>query len=168
MRRRIYYLLPDVATARHTMDDLLLARVDEGHIHFLAKSGIDMSSLHEANLLQSSDIVRSAQFGLLMGAATGFGAGAAAVLIGGGLPAGLVILIGFLTGGLLGAWGASMIGISVPNARLRPFQAAVERGEILLMVDVPKARVEEIEALLQRLDPKAHLEGIEINMPAFP
>ena len=168
MRRRIYYLLPDVATAKHTMDDLLLARVDEAHIHFLAKPGVDMSSLHEANLLQSSDIVRSAQFGLLIGAATGFGAGAAAVLIGGGLPTGLVILIGFLLGGVLGAWGASMIGISVPNARLRPFEAAIEGGKILLMVDVPKGRVDEIETTLQKLEPQAHLEGVDTHMPAFP
>jgi hypothetical protein len=60
MRRRLYYLLPNVAVARNTMDDLLLARIDEGHIHFLAKPGVDLSNLHEANLLQSSDIIRSA------------------------------------------------------------------------------------------------------------
>ena len=28
MRRRIYWLLPDLASARRTMDDLLLARID--------------------------------------------------------------------------------------------------------------------------------------------
>src|SRR5438552_2571485 len=36
MRRRLYFLLPDVESARHTADDLLLARVEDRHMHFLA------------------------------------------------------------------------------------------------------------------------------------
>jgi hypothetical protein len=42
MRRRIYWLLPDLASARATMDDLLLARIDEGHIYFVAREDADM------------------------------------------------------------------------------------------------------------------------------
>ena len=71
MRRRIYWLLPDLASARRTMDDLLLARIAEPHIHFVARDGADMSGLHAANLLQSSDVVRSAQAGLVIGGAFG-------------------------------------------------------------------------------------------------
>src|ERR1700754_2520540 len=37
MRRRIYWLLPDLASARRTMDDLLLARIAEQHLHFVAR-----------------------------------------------------------------------------------------------------------------------------------
>ena len=37
MRRRIYWLLPDLASARRTMNDLLLARIAEQHIHFVAR-----------------------------------------------------------------------------------------------------------------------------------
>lgn len=36
------------------------------------------------------------------------------------------------------------------------------------MLDVPRSRVEEIEARLQASHPEAHLEGIEPNIPAFP
>ena len=39
MRRRIYWLLPDLASARRTMDDLLLARIAEQHLHFVAREG---------------------------------------------------------------------------------------------------------------------------------
>ncbi len=46
MRRRIYWLLPDLASARRTMNDLLLARVGDEHIHFVAKDGADMQGLH--------------------------------------------------------------------------------------------------------------------------
>ena len=61
-----------------------------------------------------------------------------------------------------------MIGVSTPSRRLRRFQPAMARGEILLMVDVPRSRVEAVEGRLQQLHPEAHLEGIEPNIPAFP
>ena len=71
MRRRLYYLLPDLPSARKIMDDLLLARIEERHIHFLAKRGTPMDGLHEANILQKSDLVHGAQRGVLIGAALG-------------------------------------------------------------------------------------------------
>jgi hypothetical protein len=61
-----------------------------------------------------------------------------------------------------------MIGVSTPSSRLKRFEAAIEQGQILLMLDVPRSRVEEIETRLQALHPEAHLEGIEPNIPAFP
>ena len=32
MRRRLYFVLPDVESARRTADDLLLARIEDRHI----------------------------------------------------------------------------------------------------------------------------------------
>jgi hypothetical protein len=73
-----------------------------------------------------------------------------------------------MLGGVLGAWSSSMIGVSTPSNRLRRFEAAIEQGQLLLMVDVPRTRVEEVEALLQTAHPEAHFEGVEPDMPAFP
>ncbi len=170
MRRRIYWLLPDLRSARKTMDDLLLARIENAHIHFLARDGADMTGLHAANVLQSSDLVRSAQMGLLIGAALGAAAGAmlaTSTLIGELSKPGVVGALAAL-GSLFGAWASSMIGVSAPSRRLKRFQAALQRGEILLMVDAPHRRVAEIEALLSERDPEAHFEGQEPNIPAFP
>jgi hypothetical protein len=171
MRRRIYWLLPDVASARRTMDDMLLARVDERHLHFVAREDMDISGLHEANILQTSDVVRAAQVGAIVGAVTGAAAGG---LLAWYLPAsgepprwGLIVLLA-VVGAVFGIWASSMIGVSTPSQRLRRFESAIEQGQILLMVDVPRSRVEEIEARLQQLHPEAHLEGIEPNIPAFP
>jgi hypothetical protein len=61
-----------------------------------------------------------------------------------------------------------MVGVSTPSNRLKRFAPAIEQGQILLMADVPRSRVEEIEARLQALHPEAHLEGVEPNIPAFP
>jgi len=171
MRRRIYWLLPDLASARRTMDDLLLARISEQHIHFVARDGQDMTGLHAANLLQSSDVIRAAQAGLIIGGAVGALLGVIVALfypIFGDTPQwGLIAVLSILGAGF-GAWASSMIGVSTPSNRLKRFEGAIAQGQFLLMVDVPRSRVEEIEARLESLHPEAHLEGVEPNIPAFP
>jgi hypothetical protein len=171
MRRRIYWLLPDLASATRTENDLLLARIAWQNIHFVGREGADMSGLHAANVLQTSDVVRAAQAGLVIGAALGAVIGVVAALffpIVGDEPQWGVPGVLAIFGAAFGAWASSMIGISTPSNRLKRFEPAIEQGQILLMVDVPRSRVEEIEARLQALHPEAHLEGVEPDIPAFP
>lgn len=170
MRKRIYWLLPSLASARRVMDDLLLARVDNRHIHFMARESVDLSGLHEANLLQSTDFVRSAQMGMVLGAAIGAAAGALLTLswLGDTLSKPALVAALAAVGAGFGAWSASMIGASMPSQRLRRFEPALARGEILLMVDVPNQRINEIEAMLHAKHQEGHDEGIEPNVPAFP
>lgn len=170
MRKRIYWLLPDHASARQTMNDLLLARIDEGHIHFAARDGAETEGLHMASILQTSDLVEAAQSGALIGAGLGAVAGALAaftVVSAGPMQAGVVVLVAGI-GAVLGTWSASMIGSSTPSRRLKRFETAMERGEYLLMVDVPRGRIQEIEAMLEARHPEGHFEGMEPNIPAFP
>ena len=171
MRRRIYWLLPDLVSARRTMDDLLLARISEPHIHFVAREDVDMFGLHAANVLQSSDLVRAAQAGLVIGGAVGAVLGVIVALffpIFGNAPEWGMVAVLAIVGAGFGAWSSSMIGISTPSSRLKRFGPAIEQGQILLMVDVPHSRVDDIESRLQALHPEAHLEGVEPNIPAFP
>jgi hypothetical protein len=171
MRRRIYWLLPDLACARKTMDDLLLARITEQHIHFVANEGTDLSGLHEANILQTSDVIRAAQAGLVIGGSAGALLGALVAVyfpIVGNEPQWGMVAVLAMFGSAFGAWSASLIGVSTPSNRLKRFTQAIEAGQILLMVDVPRSRVDEIEERLQALHPEAHLEGVEPDIPAFP
>jgi hypothetical protein len=170
MRKRIYWLLPDHASARRTMNDLLLARIDEGHIHFAASDNAETEGLHMASILQTSDLVVAAQNGALMGAGLGAAAGALAaftVVSAGPMQAGVVVLVAAV-GAVFGTWGSSMIGSSTPSRRLKRFEKAMERGEYLLMVDVPRGRIQEIEQMLASRHPEGHFEGVEPNIPAFP
>ena len=168
MRKRIYWLLPDLGSARRTMDELLLARITEHHIHFVAREGSSMDGLHAANVLQTSDLVEAAQSGALIGSGIGAASGvAAAFAFDPASPAGLVIGIA-AAGAMLGTWSSSMIGSSTPSRRLRRFEQAIGEGQYLLIVDVPRTRVGEIERLLERTHPEARFEGLEPNVPAFP
>jgi len=168
MRKRIYWLLPDLGSARRTMDELLLARIAEHHVHFVARDGAPMEGLHAANVLQTSDLVEAAQSGALIGSGLGAAGGvAAAFAFDPASPAALVIGIAAV-GAMLGTWSSSMIGSSTPSRRLKRFEEAIAEGQYLLIVDVPRTRIGEIERLLERTHPEAHFEGLEPNVPAFP
>ena len=170
MRRRILYVVPDLASARRMMDDLLLARIEERHIHFIGDAATSMTGLHEGILLQSSDLVHGAQQGLMIGALLGAGAGAAVVWAADGdinVPL-VVVLVAALLGALFGAWVSSMIGSSVPNSRLKAFERDIAAGKLVLMVDVPASRCEEVRARLHAIHPEIEDRGLDPHVPAFP
>ena len=170
MRRRLYFIMPDLASARKMMDDLLLARIEERHIHFLARRGTSMEGLHEANHLQKSDLVHGAQVGLALGALLGFIAGAIVVMtIAVDNRWQIVVVLGSgIVGALFGAWVASMVGSAVPNSRLKQFQSAIDEGRILVMADVPQHRIGEVREALHDRHPEAEDRGIDPHIPAFP
>ena len=170
--RRLYFLIPTIESAKTIVDELLLARVDQRHIHIAAADhhALIEANLPEANLLQESDFVPAVERGLAIGGATGILAGVAAVALPGiglALGGGAILGIG-LAGAGLGAWVSSMIGISAPSSRLTEFEDAIKQGGLLMMVDVPKQRVDEITDLIKKHHPEAEIEGTEPVIPAFP
>jgi len=168
--RRLYFTLPDINTARTVVDELLLKRIDSHHIHVLAREGTPLGDLPEASLFQKSDFIPAVERGLAVGGITGLLAGIAIVSLplaelslGGG-----AILGAGLAGAGIGAWVSSMIGVDVPNSQIHQFEQAIGAGEILMMVDIPKSRVEEVEALIYGHHPSAAAGGTEPHIPAFP
>jgi hypothetical protein len=169
MRRRLYFLLPDLASARQTANDLLLARVEDRHMHFLAKRGTDLGELHEASYLQKTDLRHGAGIGLAVGGLGGLVLGAVIVAFPpAGNPQLITVLVAAVIGAVLGAWMASMAAAAVPNSRLRQFQEDIDKGKILVMVDIPYGRVEEIRELVLGRHPEAVSGGQETRFPAFP
>jgi hypothetical protein len=168
--RRIYFLVPAVSSARLIVDELLLARIEEHHIHVVAREGTALEDLPEAKLAQSSDLVPALQRGVAAGGLAGILAGLLAITF---PPAGLVFGGGALVGMTLfgagfGAWMSSMVGVGLPSSRIEQYEKAIAAGELLIMIDVPPAQVEEIEALVSRHHPEAELEGVDPNIPLFP
>ena len=170
MRRRLYVVLPDLASARQTANDLLLARIEDRHMHFLARRDLALDELHPAGVLQKTDVRHAffidAGIGVLLGAAVGVWLKLGAL---GGFEFGVgTLVLCTIVGLMLGAWGATLIGVSTPSVKLKAYDADFDAGRILLMVDVPHARVAEIQDLLHRRHPEAADHGIDLTMPAFP
>lgn len=170
--RRLYFLSPHVNSAKQIVNDLLLARVDTGHIHIIGKdeSRLSEANLPGASLLEKTDLVPAFERGIVIGFATGLVAG----LIGSSFsPLGLdfdgATILGItLSGAVFGAWVSGMIGVSLHNSKLKRFEPAIEDGQLLLIIDVPKGRVAEISELVKRHHPEAGERGSEPTVPAFP
>ena len=171
MRHRLYYLLADVPAAHAAMNELLLARIEARHIHFMSGGASLPPELPEANLLQRTDIVRGAEMGMAVGAALGLLAGVGLLyyfdLDRAGVKA-AVVVIATLVGMLFGAWASSMQGASLPNSRLASFSADLEKGGILLIADVPSGQVDQVETMLAERHPEMRFRGEESHIPTFP
>lgn len=169
MRRRLYFLAPNLKVTRAILDELQLARITEKHISVIAREGTKLEDVPEATLLQRSDLKPAAEHGIGYGGVVGLLAGLVAVAI---PPAGLVLgggmLAGVLGGAGFGACVGGMIGVNAPNRELEEFEEAVKRGEILMLIDVPRMRVEEIEELVRSKHPAVEFEGVEPHKPVFP
>lgn len=171
MRHRLYYLLPDVEAARSVMRDLLLARIEARHFCFLTDGRPLPEDLPEAGLLQKTDLVRGTELGLAIGAVLGLAFGVGLMIYFGidrpGVKAALNVAT-VIVGMVLGAWACSMQAASMPNSRLAAFRADLDRGNILLSVDVPSGRIEEIESLVLSRHPESRFGGEESHIPTFP
>jgi hypothetical protein len=170
MRRRLYYVLPDLASAIQTANDLLLARIEDRHMHFVGRDGMSLGELHPASLAQTSDLRHSLQLGAALGLIGGLLLGVylkMSPMFGFDFGVGTLIAC-TIGGGMFGSWTATLIGLSAPNPHLKPFKRDIAAGHIVLMVDVPAARVDEIHELVRRRHPEVADRGVDPAIPAFP
>lgn len=160
--RRIYFLVPDVETTRAIVQELLLERVEERHIHVLGKRGTPLEDLPEAGFLQKTDFVPALEQGIALGAVVGLIGGLIAMVMPTGLMlGGGAVLASSLAGAGVGGLMSSMVGSSIGNRRIEQFQAALDQDELLMMVDVDRDRVEDIEDIIRKHHPEAECEGAD-------
>jgi hypothetical protein len=171
MRHRLYYLLPDIESARKTFDDMLLNRIEQRYVHFLTGGAPLPPDMPEANILQRTDVVHGAKSGMIAGSILGIAAGILMIFYFGltKQSSGAVLVI-FTTacGFLFGGWAASMAAAALPNSQLKAFYPEIEKGKILMIADVPARRVGQIEQALAERHPEILFRGEDPHIPAFP
>lgn len=168
MRHRLYYLLPDIDSARRTRDDMLLSLIEIRHMHFMSNGTPLPADLPEASILQKTDVVRGAEAGMLVGAGLGMVLGVFLVNYFDIVSKPAVVIAATLVGLLFGGWAASMVAAALPNSRLAKFYPALEQGGLLMIIDVPARRVEQIERLLDERHPEMRFHSKEPTVPVFP
>jgi hypothetical protein len=170
MKRRLYFLLPNVDSAKTVHNELLLARIEERNMHVLARDDISLNGLPEASLLEKSDLIHGLQLGFIIGGFTGIVLAMSTYLLGMIVPGWETISMGgiIVAGAFIGSWTSSMVAINMQNTRLKEFMKEVNSGELLYMVDVPVHRIDEISKLVDSKHPEASMRGIEHTIPAFP
>ena len=168
--RKLYFMLPDVPSARAMLDELLLARIEEKCMRFWAKDGLLQDDMPSATFWHKTDLVHGAQMGAMVGGGVGLLGGILLVLF---PPEGIAlqtiaILVAALVGVLFGGWVAGMVAAAIPNSRLKAFQEGIENGQVLLILDIPYAKVPAVEEMFARRHPEVRFGGEDPHTPVFP
>src|SRR3569832_2958239 len=129
MRHRLYYLLPDVESARRALDDLLLNRIEERHVHFMTGGAPHPPDLPEANFLHKTDVINGAESGMLAGSILGLAFGFLLVsYFDLAASEAVVIVSSTLIGLLFGGWVVCLVVVVLPNSRLLSFVVVLVLG----------------------------------------
>lgn len=165
--RRLHFLIPDVPTAKLVIDNLMRSSVPETSIHIIAREGTPLGDLPEAGVTERTDLVPALERGAALGGATGLLAGLVAIAVPGGAVVAAATLLPALAlgGSAAGAWVGAMIGLNVDSAQVKEFAAAIEAGQILMLVDVPPERALEVETLVRDSFPSATLAWGDPSLP---
>lgn len=145
--------------ALHSLDQATEA-VRIAFKHDLESESISLVAKGETQLEQIPDSLKDASStdfipAALRGTAGGGGVGLLAGLVAAAIPTAGVTLAGAglfaLGGAAIGGWSAALVGASVPNEVQRQFEERVERGEVLLVLDVEEDQTQPLEAELQAI-----------------
>ncbi|WP_166268921.1 hypothetical protein [Marinobacter caseinilyticus] len=159
--KRLFYLVDSIDSVQDISDDLHEKGITNWRFHIVSKddAGLYTHRLHGASVLDRTDLVRFVERGMMIGALFGL-AVVVPLAVFSSLPlptiawfAMFVFLV--VAGGWLGGFG----GISSENYRIRRFHRDIDDGKYLVMVDTPKAHVEEMKMLMAKNHPEATLQG---------
>jgi hypothetical protein len=170
MNKRLYYVLPNVDTALQVERELLLAKIEDRRMHFMAKPGTELRDLPRATFFQSTDIVHGLWLGMFTGGLTGLGVGLLVRMVpefSEALGMGSLLIFAVLGAGF-GIWTSGMIAAGMPNTQLKEFERTIEEGHVLMMVDVPTDRADEINNLIKSRWPDIDTQVHGPAIPAFP
>jgi len=163
--RRIYFLVPDIKMTHNIVDELRSQGIEDRHIHVLAKRDTPLEDLPEAGVTIKTDFIPAVERGAALGGTTGLLAGLVGLRFAGFALAGGPLLGTLFAGATIGSLMSGLSGLAAGNSRLKQFEKAIETGELLLLIDVPKSRIDEISKAIKKHHPKAEFDGIEPLLP---
>ena len=163
--RRIYFLSPDIGITHKIVAELQAEGINDQHIHILAKRDTPLKGLHEAGVTIKTDFIPAVERGLALGGSAGFLFGLMALRFSGFVIAGGPLLGIILASATIASLASGLIGMGLANTRLTKFASAIEAGELLVLVDIPKERIETITQLIVTHHPEVEFEGLEPILP---
>ena len=164
---KTYFLAPDADSARRIVADFRTAGIADERIHAIANADVQLEGLPEASVFETTDYVPALKRGAAVGGTSGLLAGLVAVAL---PPAGIALgggalLATTLAGASFGAWASSVMGASVTNSHLREFQAALDRGNVLILAEIETERLEQITQIVHQHHPEAAVKGVKSALP---
>jgi len=165
MLRRLYFLFPDEKQAQPVVEQLVTLNIPKRRIHALAHN-IKLNALPQATQRQKNDRAFQIEHALWVTNLFLFGLACVALII--ALTASSFIgIISSLAVMALSFFAGEQFVIHLPDVHLTEFSDALAHGEILLMIDVPKQRVNEIEKVVHQHHPAAVVGGVSWSTDAL-
>jgi len=135
MKTKHVYLAENLDEAAQAVGAARRAGIADDDIALIARHDIELDAIPEAMLDSRTDFAPAAMRGAAVGGATGLVAGLIAVAI---PPIGMT-LIGAAAvtavGALAGTWSSALMGSALPDPVRIKFEAEIESGRILLVID---------------------------------
>jgi hypothetical protein len=159
MLRRIYLLFPQRKAVEQVVTELQEIGVSLQNLHTIAQDGVDISGLPLANTRQKADFSARLEsmlwnlnlavffIALLVLVAASIAFSITAIVLS------LLIMIATFTAG-------NYFASHVPHAHLDECRGAIRHGEILLLVDVPRWKLREVESHVHRHHPDMVVGGV--------
>ncbi len=148
MRQRRVFSVNDVAAAETAVATARACGAADEDVSLIARSDIELRQIPDDRINVESDLMPAAMRGAAGGGAMGLLAGIAAISVPpiGITVAGVALLT--LAGAAVGTWSSALVGSSVPNPIRRHFEAEIESGRVLVVVDAEEEALPRIEAML--------------------
>lgn len=149
MKTRRVYSTPDVASAQHALQAARAAGVHNEDLSLIARSDIELEAIPDERKEAKTDFLPAAARGAAGGGAAGLLAGLIAIAI---PPLGITLAgVGAmaLAGALVGTWSSALVGTTVPDPIRRTFEAEIQAGRILLVVDAEEPALDHADAALR-------------------
>lgn len=163
--KRIYFLVPDIETTHKIVEELRADGFEDRHIHILARRDTPLEDLPEAGITIKTDFLPALERGAALGGTTGLLAGLIALRFAGFAIAGGPVLGVIMAGATIGSLMGGLSGMNSGNSRLKSYEEAIEKGELLVLLDIPKDRIEVISKMVTKHHPNVEFEGIEPVLP---
>jgi hypothetical protein len=159
MKIKLEFLLSDLKAANIACEKMLLARVENSNIHFLAKKDTDLGQLEGATAIEKTNMINEAGRGVLIGAGLGLLGGVYVLAV----PAwitysplwftdahwSVILTITCIFGAVAVAAAYAMFGINIFNSDHKAFKTKIDNGAILMIVTVPIYRAKEIRNIMK-------------------
>jgi hypothetical protein len=159
--KRLFFLVPTIKIARDISMELGQVGISEGKIHIVggAPDIYYEKHLHMASITQTSDLLPALRRGALMGIVLSV---VIFLLFYFALPSNIQIhpiaLVAMLFFGIgFGLWASGMVGIGIKNPIVEKYEDYVKEGHLIMMVDSPDEREQELTTRIIRHHPGAEI-----------
>lgn len=159
MTNKLVFSVPDTPTGLQAVEFLKMHGVGESDISVLGNEVTELSSIPEPGEFEN-DVVPGSKRGAVVGGATGLLIGLGAVLVAPGLAiGGAALALATAGGATFGVLASTLIGSSVTNSQIQQYEKVLDRGELLMILELDADKAADIASQLQSQFPAIERMG---------